>query len=217
MKSKAMASMATSDLVAEKIRHSILAGVFQVGQALKHDELASEYEVSKIPVREALYQLKMEGLVTFQNNRGSTVSGLSRDAVEEIYTMRLALEEIALKRAIPNLFPQNLIAAENTLRLIDSSDDAVEWSALNWQFHENLYQAAQMPKLLQTVAMLHNNVSRYMTLFLEEMKFQDTSQAEHWELLDLCANRKKREANRKLKVHLTGALVQTLKYMRPQN
>lgn len=214
---KSLNSKSTSDLIAEKIRTSIINGEFPYGQVLKQDALASQFDVSKIPVREALYQLKMEGLVTIKNNRGSTVSSLSSSEVDEIYTMRMALEEIALKRAIPNLGPQNLIAAESVLKLIGSSTDPLEWSALNWEFHASLYQAAEMPKLLETVFTLHNNVARYLILYLKEMNFQDASQAEHWELLDMCAKKKTREAVSILKKHLTCALKQTLHYMEPIN
>ena len=102
MTEKSPLSRTTSELIAERLRNAIVIGEYQSGQALKQDELAKHFEVSKIPLREALYQLKSEGLVEFINNRGSIVSSLSASEVEEIYTMRMALEEIALERAIPN-------------------------------------------------------------------------------------------------------------------
>ena len=55
------------------------------------------------PVREALIHLKFEGLVSFESNRGSIVSSLSTDEIEEIYTMRIVFEEMVLKKAIPNI------------------------------------------------------------------------------------------------------------------
>ena len=205
-------SKSTSDLVAEKIRQSIIIGEFANGEALKQDVLAELYDVSKIPVREALYQLKTEGLVSFKNNRGSTVSSLSRSEVEEIYIMRIALEEIALKRAIPKLQPENLVTAESTLKLLDASSNHLHWPALNWKFHASLYKAANMPKLLETVSILHNNVSRYLLLYLKNMAFQQTSQQEHWDLLEACIDGKQKEALKILKKHMNDALHQTLLY-----
>ncbi|MBL4659290.1 MAG: GntR family transcriptional regulator [Alcanivoracaceae bacterium] len=207
-------SKSTSDLVAEKIRQSIIIGEFANGEALKQDVLAELYDVSKIPVREALYQLKTEGLVSFKNNRGSTVSSLSRTEVEEIYIMRIALEEIALKRAIPKLQPENLIAAESALKLLDTSSNYSHWPALNWEFHASLYKAANMPKLLDTVSVLHNNVSRYLLLYLKKMDFQQTSQQEHWDLLAACSDGKPKEALKILRKHMQDALHQTLLYMK---
>lgn len=206
-------SKTTSELIAEQIRNAIIIGEFESGQALKQDVLAKQFEVSKIPVREALYQLKSEGLVNFLNNRGVVVSSLSSNEVEEIYTMRMALEEIALERAMPNLKAASRIAAESALKLIDTSSNPLDWSALNWEFHASLYRAAQMPKLLETVSLLHNNVSRYLLLYLRQMNFQETSQAEHWALLEASFAGKTQQALGILRQHLNDALQQTLNFM----
>ena len=164
-------------------------------------------------MREALNQLKTEGLVFFQNNRGSVVSSLSVGEVEEIYTMRMVLEEIALKRSIPNLQPANKISAESTLRIIDESRNPLDWATLNWRFHTSLYEAANMPILLETVSRLHNNVGRYMVLYLDEMNYQETSQREHWELLAACSAGKTGKASKILRNHLKDAMDQTIYYM----
>ncbi len=207
-------SKTTAELIAEQIRNAIVIGEFKSGQALKQDELAKRYNVSKIPLREALYQLKSEGLVTFQNNRGSIVSSLSASEVEEIYTMRIVLETMATERSIPNLQTQDLIAAESYLRLIDASNDPLEWSEYNWQFHASLYKAADMPKLLEILALLHNNVARYLLLYLNDMDFQATSQQEHWALLDACRVRDTKGAIGILQQHMNDALQKTLQYMK---
>lgn len=206
-------SKTTSELIAEQIRNAIIIGEYKSGQPLKQDILAKHFKVSKIPVREALYQLKSEGLVNFLNNRGVVVSSLSNSEVEEIYTMRLALEEIVLERAIPNLQAANKITAESALKLIDASTNPLDWAALNWEFHASLYRAAQMPKLLETVSLLHNNVSRYLLVYLKQLEFQNTSQAEHWALLEASITGKTQQALGILRQHLNDALQQTLHFM----
>ena len=70
-----------------------------------------------------------------------------------------------------------------------------------------------MPKLLETVLMLHNNVSRYLLLYLKQMNFQDISQAEHWALLEACNAGKTQQALGLLRQHLNDALKQTLQFM----
>jgi len=70
-----------------------------------------------------------------------------------------------------------------------------------------------MPKLLDTVFTLYNNVTRYLILYLNGLEFQENSQAEHWELLDMCKRKKTRDAITVLKKHLDDALAQTLHYM----
>lgn len=204
----------SSDLIAEKIRTSIITGEFSCGQKLKQDKLAELYSVSKIPIREALNQLKSEGLVVFNNNRGSIVSSLSCQEVEEIYTIRISLEEIALTRAIPKLKEENYIKAESILKLIDISKNYLNWPKLNWDFHASIYQAADMPKLVEIVSVLHNNVSRYLLLYLKSLNFQGVSQDEHWKILSLCRAKKTEEAVKLLSSHMKQALNFTLKYMK---
>ena len=214
MNVKTQNSKTTSELIADELRIAIVAGQYKTGQTLKQDELAKRYEVSKIPIREALYQLKTEGLVTFQNNRGSIVSSLRVSEVEEIYSMRIALEEIALKRALPKMQEADFISSETALKLIDASDNPLEWPTLNWQFHASLYKAANTPKLLETVEVLHNNVARYLVLYLAELDYQTTSQKEHWALLDACRQKNTKTALNILKKHLKDASTQTQQFIR---
>jgi DNA-binding GntR family transcriptional regulator len=94
---------ATSEWIAAALRQAILRGEFKAGQPLLQDEVAARFGVSKIPAREALLQLKAEGLVSFYPNRGATVSELSAGEVNEIYIIRIALETLALRRALPRL------------------------------------------------------------------------------------------------------------------
>lgn len=210
-------SKTTSEILADKIREAILQGEFISGQPLKQDLLATRFGVSKIPVREALYVLQKEGLVTFLNNRGSIVSELSVADVEEIYTVRLALETLALERAISNLKTEDFIAAEGALKLIEASSNPSQWAKLNWQFHSALYQAAKMPRLLEMVAVLHNNVARYLLLYLNTLQQQEHSQEEHWQLLSACKEGKREQASGILRQHLFDARQCTIEFMSSQS
>ncbi|MEM8863212.1 MAG: GntR family transcriptional regulator, partial [Chloroflexota bacterium] len=99
----------TADLVADAVRTAILQGELRGGDPLRQEELAEKYGVSKIPVREALFVLQSEGLVDFSTGRGATVSRLSPAEADEIYVMRIALEQVALRTSIPNLQTSDFI------------------------------------------------------------------------------------------------------------
>ena len=108
----------TPDFIVNALRNAILQGRYKANQPLRQDHLAEELGVSKIPLREALVQLKAEGLVSFMPNRGAVVSELSAKEVDEIFTMRIALETKALERAIPNLRPADFIRAKSVLEIL---------------------------------------------------------------------------------------------------
>jgi DNA-binding GntR family transcriptional regulator len=195
----------TPDLIAAALRGAILQGRLASNQPLRQDQIAEQFGVSKIPVREAMVQLKAEGLIVFVPNRGFVVSELSPAEAEEIYIMRMALETQALERAIPKLRKTDLIRAASVLDISEAEEDRSQWSELNWEFHAALYQAAQMPRLLSTIETLHNNVARYLVIYLGGLSARDASQDEHQKILQACQKKDVDRAVKILKQHLSRA------------
>src|SRR4051794_15630849 len=97
-----------ASMTVEALRERILRGDYPEGEPLRQDALADELGVSRIPVREALRQLEAEGLVTFNPHRGAVVSTLSLDEIEELFQLRADIECDLLRRAIPNMTPEQL-------------------------------------------------------------------------------------------------------------
>lgn len=195
----------TPEAVAAALRYAILQGRLRSKQPLRQDQIAEHLGVSKIPVREAMVQLKAEGLIVFVPNRGFVVSELSPAEVEEIYLMRMALETVLLQRAIPNLRGTDFIRAASVLDISEIEDDRTKWSDLNWEFHATLYQAARLDRIISTVEVLHNNVARYLLIYLGSLSALDVSQSEHRNLLDACQKRNTADAIRILQQHLRRA------------
>ena len=77
--------------VADKLRDQIIRGEIAEGTELLQDAIATQYQVSKIPVREALRQLEAEGLITIVPNRGAVVPALSPDDIDELFSIRSLL------------------------------------------------------------------------------------------------------------------------------
>lgn len=194
-----------ADPIANALRADIMQGKLKSEQPLRQAEIADRFGVSKIPVREALFQLKAEGLVTFYPNRGAVVSKLSGREVEEIYVMRTALETAALERAIPSLTVANLNRAEEILNEIDKEKNMAHWGELNWEFHATLYAPAHLPRLMEWIKNLHANVARYLVLYLAGMDYQAHSQKEHRLILASCRQGSIEEATGHLTRHLQAA------------
>src|SRR3569832_953692 len=70
--------------VADKLRDKIVRGEIHEGEQLRQDAIANEFQVSRIPVREALRQLEAEGLITIVLHRGAVVSSLSPTDIVEV-------------------------------------------------------------------------------------------------------------------------------------
>lgn len=94
--------------VGETIRRALLEGRFRPGQPLSEVALASEMNVSRGPVREALLVLAQEGLVSHSQNYGFSVLEFNEHDRGEVQQVRLPLEILALELAIPNVTPTDL-------------------------------------------------------------------------------------------------------------
>jgi DNA-binding GntR family transcriptional regulator len=138
--------------VYQTLRDAIMRSELAPGERLIIDELARRYEVSIIPVREALRQLQSEGLVLSVAHVGATVAPISRDSVLEVFTLLEGLELVASRVAAQRATPEQLVEFE---ALVRDMDDAIarnapqRWADLNTEFHLAISRASAMPTLHQ--------------------------------------------------------------------
>jgi len=176
----------TQSMVASGLRDAILSGVLAGGQPLRQEEIAESFGVSRSPVREALRQLEGEGMVSFIPHRGAVVSELSHHEVVEITDIRVVLETMAMRKALPLLEEDDLQRAEEVLHRIDREEDLIPyWSDLNWRFHATLFAPAESPRLLALIKAQHDAFERYIRMHLALSDYEKP-QKEHYELLELC-------------------------------
>ncbi len=199
--------------ITEALRERILNGDLQGGMQLKQEELALQFNVSMSALREALKNLEAEDLVKFYPNRGAIVSELSAEEAREIFDIRQFLEIGALELSVPQLTTLDLEEAATVLKQLEDERDSSQWGALNKQFHEILYRQAKRPRLLKLIQVMHNNVERYMRLYLVSMNYQLTSQQQHWDLLNACKNKDVKIAKKILKKHMADASARLLEFL----
>lgn len=195
--------------VAERLREKIVRGEITEGEQLRQDAIASEFQVSRIPVREALRQLEAEGLITIVPHRGAVVSLLSCEEIEEIFEMRAVLEPEVLRASIPNLTESQLRQAQEILatydRILDNEADIAEWGRMNWLFHSSLYDAAHRPQFMAVIRNINYNGERYIRLQLYLTRAMERAREEHHKLLELCRSRDVEGACRLLAQHIRSA------------
>src|SRR5947209_8656498 len=156
--------------VAEKIRGKILRGEIQDGEQLRQHAIADEFQVSRIPVREALRQLEAEGLVKINDHRGAVVVALPPAEIEELFMIRAVLESTIIRDAIPNITDRDLQVAESFLKdfeaSLDNQDNIGSWGKLHWEYHSTLYKPANRPHFMSIIQTVNNNADRYIRLHI---------------------------------------------------
>ncbi len=150
--------------VFQKIREDILNGKYKENDELRENTIGKELGVSRTPVREALRQLELEGLVTIVPNRGAYVTGISHKDIWDIYVIRSMLEGLCARWAVEHITDEQLNELEETILLSEfqmkkeSGFSAEQIAALDGRFHSILYEASGSRILGHLLTDFHNYV-----------------------------------------------------------
>ena len=144
--------------VTNRLRKAILDGTLKKGDRLIQEEWAERLEVSRMPIREALTQLQMEGLVEMVPHKGAIVTPITRDNIEEIYHTRALLEGLAVEKSLPFLTEadkkrlEEILSEMEELEISDATND--QYTQLNSAFHETLRKGCPWPRVQKMVETL---------------------------------------------------------------
>ncbi|MBP3836851.1 MAG: GntR family transcriptional regulator, partial [Pyramidobacter sp.] len=161
---------AASYYIASVLREAIYRGILHDGEQLLQNQLAARMGVSPIPLREALKQLEIEGLVEFRGRRGAIVSGLTLEDAREIYDMLTWLETGVMKIAFDQISNALIQEQEQRLSEMETEEDPIKWRDLNTLFHTSLYEPADRPMTIDSIIKLHHQVDRYIRNHLSSMR-----------------------------------------------
>jgi DNA-binding GntR family transcriptional regulator len=137
-----------SDSAASLLRVEILNGTSAPGALLAESAVAKRLGVSRVPVREALFALEREGLVEFSPTGRAFVKALTPQDFEELYVLRLALEPLASRLAVPAL-KTNLSKLEKNLSATRRARSVQEVTLLDLEFHQLILEASGNARLLK--------------------------------------------------------------------
>ncbi len=191
-----------------KIREDILKGRYKENDELREIAIGKELGVSRTPVREALRQLELEGLVTIIPNRGAYVTGISHKDVRDIFAIRSFLEGLCARWAAENITDEQLDGLEEILLLSEFQvnreigTNADQVTALDGKFHAALYEASGSRMLSRVLTDFHNYVQvARKTSFISEERAR-RSIREHRQILRAIRDRDAETAEQLANEHI---------------
>ncbi|GGC08674.1 GntR family transcriptional regulator [Oxalicibacterium flavum] len=194
--------------VLNQLRRDILGGRYQPGDRLRQDEVARRFEVSTTPVREAFRDLRSEGLVWIDTNKGVIVKGLTVKDVAEIYELRIALEPLLARKSVATIAPDALEAARLIHHEMSASSDPHRWAALNKEFHVTLMASEKDTRLYDMVRNLLVIAEPYVSLSIFiHPQILATDNIEHEQILEGYEKKNARSVERIVKQHLEQTLL----------
>ena len=194
-----------SNIVYETIRKKIILGQIEANASLVEEALAEEYQVSRTPVREALRKLEQDGLVDMIPRKGAYVNGLTLMDIEEILTVREALEGISAKMATELLSDQNIAVIEKALREADENkhqqNPETVYSSGN-EIHNVILKVAGNGRVLSIVSNLQVQIQRLHMLSSLIPGRLERSSEEHWQILQAIKQRDGDLAEKRMREHI---------------
>lgn len=176
-----------SSRVFHKMREDILSGRYATNEELKEKTIGDELGVSRTPVREALRQLELEGLVSIIPNKGAYVIGITQKDVRDIYEIRSRLEGLCARWAAEYITKEQLDELEENIYLSEfhsAKENYEQVVELDSKFHEILYNASGSKELRRILLDFHHYVQRVRKITLAEPKRVVNSNGEHRKILE---------------------------------
>lgn len=171
-----------------EIRQNILTGRYPPGLVLRQEDLAQQYDVSRVPLREAFSKLEAEGYLTLRPRRGYTVSSLNPEEISEIFDLRMLIESHAGQIATQKRTQADIMAVREIVEAMNTLDPTLEdyhhrWCDLNRQFHERLIRPCGRPRLLRLSQQLRDAVEPYIRLKTSLTGFSVAPDSDHGEIV----------------------------------
>lgn len=198
-----------TEKVYQNLRSDILSGTFRDQEELRETALAKVYGVSRTPVREAIRQLALEGLVDTIPNRGAYVHNIHGKDVKDVYAIRSLLEGLAARWAVENITDEQIEAMEEVLYMSEYYRKKELWEQVykcDNKFHDLMYAASGSHLLEHMLRTFHEYVQQVRKSALQDEKRAKSSFEEHAAILEAIKKGQADEAADLAKQHIDNAV-----------
>jgi DNA-binding GntR family transcriptional regulator len=172
------------DFAYQQLREQIVDGALPIDVPLRQEKLAKMLGLSRLPVREALARLEAEGLVILRPRRGYVVASLNAEEIQELFDLRMVLEEHGGIIATSRRTDKDVRDVETIFRkmygmTIGSDKDLIVYSALNRDFHQRIFAASGRKRLCAMLTALQDNSERFTRIGAHLVVDLDNAHEEH--------------------------------------
>lgn len=199
------------------IKEKIMTCVYKPGTVIDQNELVQELNVSRTPIRDALYSLEQEDLVSILPRRGVIVTSITPRDIINIYSAR-ELAEPYIARTAATAMPEELLLEHKNAFLthesvlINNHRDLTHcWN--DYHFHKALVDSINNPYLSTMMDMILSHNMRFVVLASTIPNRLDSSDKEHLDIIDAMLARDPEDAERRMRVHIEAAKQSAIKSM----
>lgn len=201
-------SSSLTDEIVDILRERILKGEYVIGEKIVENQIATEFRVSRTPIRDAFKQLESEGLIDYIPNRGSFAKGFTKQDMEDIYDVRRALEQLAIEWSIQRITPKEMDELKEQIELMEfytRKKDCYKVMEINVAFHEIIYNSTRSRFLAHILKSYQEYVQQARKATVSDEENLDVVCIEHKEILKAIQNKDIETAKDKIARHLDNS------------
>lgn len=195
------------------IQKRIREGVYKPGERIVETRLCKELSVSQAPVREAVLELAMMGILEERPFSGTFVRTVSPDEVSDIYEIRAFIEEYAARRACTYGNDELYRDIEAAIEKMEDCDNSEQFTEIDREFHESVLRASGSEALLRCWNSLHVTQWTYQSILNTSKTFRQIIE-EHKAILELIRTGQRHTAGAMMYLHIHGFAVEITEYMK---
>lgn len=205
-----------SDRIRNMLTDQIAAGELEAGAALDEQQLADRFGASRTPVREALRQLAVSGLVEMRPRRGVVVARMTPERIMDMFETMAEIEAICARLATYRMTPierSRLLELHETGRKYAAEGDVDGYDRINHAFHECIYQATHNAFLAEQASALRARLNAFRRAQLRHEDRPRRSASEHQSIMDAVAEGDGETAARRMRAHMLNAATALRQYI----
>ncbi|PTM56596.1 GntR family transcriptional regulator [Desmospora activa] len=193
----------------QRLLDDILKLEYKPGEKISEKEISEKYEVSRTPVREAFQQLAKEGLLQIYPQKGTVVSMIDLELVEEARFLREQMEIAVLKLACKQFPQEKLAELEMNIKiqkLYLEERDFEKIFELDEAFHRTIFDGCGKLRIWQWIQQINIHFNRIRVLRLAANVHWNDIYKQHCEILEAIQQQKVDQAEKLIRTHLTQVL-----------
>ena len=200
-----MESRPIREIAYEVLKHAIITGEIPAGERIVETDYAERLHISRTPLREALRKLERDGLVEYVLRRGVVVRAFTIADVEEIYTIRNALEMLTLPAIIRNATAEDVASLKERLREMDevmAHGDIETLSPMARAFHSQLTGLCRQNRILRVIEGQDEFITRFSAMAIRQENRRTQAHEEHYKLVEYVEKRDLEHLEKLMRKHI---------------
>ena len=200
-----MESRPIREIAYEVLKHAIITGEIPAGERIVETDYAERLHISRTPLREALRKLERDGLVEYVLRRGVVVRAFTIADVEEIYTIRNALEMLTLPAIIRNATEEDVAGLKERLREMDevmAHGDIDTLSPMARAFHSQLTALCRQNRILRVIEGQDEFITRFSAMAIRQENRRTQAHEDHYKLVEYVEKRDLEHLDKLMRKHI---------------